>query len=1542
MSDKDSSLPSAEQMRAVLEHSPTAIIVSDIQDHRLIFANRLANKLFFSGKEEKEHYCYYLAGYQKECSFCQAEKMKQTELTVREVKHPVSGRTYRLSGKVIDWGGQPAHIEYIQDITEQKQEAQRADRLQKKLQEALLSIPCGLCVYQLDWPRIIPILQNARFCEDGGYDGVEQQSPDELVSILGVHPEDAGILREKLYHAYQQGGLLKDTCRLWDPQVKEYHWTSLDGVVKLQPDGKRLLYGVFTDISERVYLEKELTQANEKMQGIINAIPGGVAIYKVSEVFEAQYFSKGVPELSGFTEEEYREQIRLDAANMIYPDDAVMVVEKLQQAIRNHTVADLEFRRRHRNGNIVWVHVQAKQVGEADGFPLVQCVFHNISALKETQLELDHLINSIPGGIASYRVEGMRFVPTFYSKGVLALSGHTREEFDELVREDALNLVYERDRERVFAATRRALESDGELDISYRMRHRDGSLIWIHLRGRRIGPRSEAPRFYAVFTGISEEARLFQSIASEAADGIYVIDKENYDLLYVNEAEELFSVGKNDVGRKCYEALHNKNRPCEFCSLSAHESTSEEHELKIGDRTFAVQFRETDWGGIPAYIRFVRDVTKEAHILEEKNRLEQYFQTLVQNLPGGIAVVRHAKDGTMAPEYLSDGFAQMTGMTAKEAWELYCKDAMTGVYPEDQPYVREQISIHVQKGDRHWEMEYRLQNGSDGFLWVRTTFSMLQSANGESRVYTVFHDITKEREEKEKLRQQYNDLILQHYRKPGANALIVGHCNVTKGKILDAVDCTESGLLKRFSMEREDFFDQLSQFILDPKERQGFLQIFLREPALEAFSHGNLERQFSCFMQLPGEQTGRHVLAKMDLVATPDNSDVTGILTLADITEEVISNRILQQLSVVDKDFVADLDLIHDRYTVLYHDANTYCTPPPEGCHSQWMEHMCVSRVVPRDREQYRRGLEAESIMKRLRAGGAYTFSFSVLDDNGDIHTKNMTVSAIDLRLGRVCLSRADITDSIREQQGLLRVIADTFELAGFIDLGSRRFTMYTRESVLGNLPPYSIDCFEDAVESFLKQYGTKDNREEMHTQFTLERMTAQLEEQPAGYELLLPYQYESEERYKQITVLWGDASHKSICMVRVDVTEMLAAERQSKKRLEDALALAKEANRAKSDFLSSMSHDIRTPMNAIMGMTDLARAHMGDRERVKDCLDKISLSSRHLLSLINDVLDMSKIERSTIALNHTALSLKELKEQLEAMLQPQAAEAGLHLDIELQGVRHDCFYGDPLRINQVLINLVGNGLKFTPKGGIVRVILEETTPVERLDRVRYRFTVQDTGIGISAEFLAHIFEPFTRDSNAERIEGTGLGLSITKGLVDLMGGSISAESRIGEGTVFRVELEAEPAPEEVQAVPQQSDEETDEGLSGMRILVAEDNPINAEILCGLLELYGVCTVVRTDGAQAVSAFRDAGPGFFDAILMDIQMPRMNGYEATQAIRGTERADAETIPIIAMTANAFAEDVQAALDSGMNAHVAKPIDIGVLITTLRRIIGSKS
>lgn len=410
--------------------------------------------------------------------------------------------------------------------------------------------------------------------------------------------------------------------------------------------------------------------------------------------------------------------------------------------------------------------------------------------------------------------------------------------------------------------------------------------------------------------------------------------------------------------------------------------------------------------------------------------------------------------------------------------------------------------------------------------------------------------------------------------------------------------------------------------------------------------------------------------------------------------------------------------------------------------------------------------------------------------------------------------------------------------------------------------------------------------------------------------------------------------------MIHIQQKKVLDLERENNHKLAETLDMAREANRSKSTFLANMSHDIRTPMNAIIGITALIEHDVDNAAKVKEYAKKIEVSSQHLLGLINDVLDMSKIESGKTTLNFVDFSISEMLRRIEILFRPQTDAKNQTLLITKEHIHHEWLNGDSVRLMQVFNNLMSNAIKYTQEGGKIQFFAEECQTNSSV-YAKFRFIVKDNGIGMSEEFQDKIFDSFTREENSviNKIQGTGLGMAISKNLIQAMGGTIEVKSEKGKGSCFEVIVDFKIAENKEVYQPEQiEDEKQDETiLNGMCFLCAEDNELNAEILKELLDIEGAKCQICENGEKVVEAFEKSQPGEYDMILMDIQMPVMNGYEATKAIRNSKHPMAKTIPIIAMTANAFSEDIQQSFSAGMNAHVSKPVEMKVIGKAIQNI-----
>ena len=454
----------------------------------------------------------------------------------------------------------------------------------------------------------------------------------------------------------------------------------------------------------------------------------------------------------------------------------------------------------------------------------------------------------------------------------------------------------------------------------------------------------------------------------------------------------------------------------------------------------------------------------------------------------------------------------------------------------------------------------------------------------------------------------------------------------------------------------------------------------------------------------------------------------------------------------------------------------------------------------------------------------------------------------------------------------------------------------------------------------------------------TFERVEQELKKHPS-YSVEFDMYENGESRRKQLHFTYDGEDLDIILVTRMDINDIMKKEKEKQRQLEDALNLAEKANNAKSEFLTTISHEIRTPINVIMGMTQLAEEEKDNHEAVMGYIEEIRLSSRHLLNLVNNVLDMSKIESGEFSLHPQRYTFEELFKNVKTMFTQLCAQKNITFRTEEYGGQPDMLV-DKMRLNQVIFNLMNNAVQYTEVGGEVAFTFLNQVREEEMD---VKFLIQDNGAGMSKEFQEQMFKPFTQESNevVASSQGTGLGLSIAKGIIDKMGGELSVSSVLGKGTTFCVCITM-PIAKERRAKHYEMPAEPEFDFTGRTILVVEDHNLNQMIITKLLKKKGADVIVSANGKLGVDEFASREPGSIDAILMDIRMPVMDGLQASRIIRSLKREDARQVPIIAMTANAYDEDRQKSEAAGMNGHLAKPIDTKVLYETLEYHFGWQS
>jgi signal transduction histidine kinase/ActR/RegA family two-component response regulator/PAS domain-containing protein len=514
--------------------------------------------------------------------------------------------------------------------------------------------------------------------------------------------------------------------------------------------------------------------------------------------------------------------------------------------------------------------------------------------------------------------------------------------------------------------------------------------------------------------------------------------------------------------------------------------------------------------------------------------------------------------------------------------------------------------------------------------------------------------------------------------------------------------------------------------------------------------------------------------------------------------------------------------------------------------------------------------------------------------------------------------------------------VNDDYDLMGFVNMQDEKaIMMYGKNSYNPRHKEILEDDYDRSLMEFANNAVLEEEREKYLQKAKLKEVAKYLEHHDNLEFYFNIRNKDGEKRAKKVRYLKYKQDDNAVIFIQSDITQLIQEQKKAQKTLEEALERAKEANEAKTNFLSQMSHDIRTPMNGIIGMIQLARENDNPKD-TNDCLDKMKVSSNYLLSLINDILDLNKVESGKIILHPEVYSVKDFYQYLNSVIKPMCEQRELNLNINIEGILNGKSpYVDKLRVNQIFFNLVSNAVKFTPEGGTIGIHIWFKFIGE--NKISLHGSVSDTGIGMSEEFQKHMFETFTQEEQTilPQWRGSGLGLSIVKHMMDLMNGTIQVESTLGKGTTFTIHAEVPvvETPKE-EAILQMEAAGGFESLKGKHILLAEDHPLNQEIAMRILEKKGMRVMTADNGERAVELMETSGYGYFDLVLMDIRMPVMDGLTAAGKIRQLKRKDAKIIPIIAMTANAFDQDVQECIDAGMNEHLPKPVDPEKLYQTI--------
>ncbi len=1267
----------------------------------------------------------------------------------------------------------------------------------------------------------------------------------------------------------------------------------------------------------------------------------------------------------------------------------------------------------------------------------------------------------------------------YVNEGLCRMLGYTEEELMAKCRGRMTELVYPPDLPQALTDCERCFANSLTYSTEYRMQRKDGKFIWVWDTGSKSKNEEGKTVINSVIVDITERRHTNDTIRRQKAFFQSLYDTTlcalvQYDLngTFLNANAFTFDVigyteeqFRTETGGSLMSIVH----PCDVDTVREHierliaDRRPTVYNCRIIRRDGTVRWLcasaniINNMDGVPVIQAAYSDVT-------ELQRVERERDSTYDSIPGGVAKVLIGTQLSLLEA--NDNFFQMLG-TDRTAY----KGTLSAVAPADRGAIVTAF-MEAAETDAPVDIEYRCRRfDNERTIWIHLIARFVENAHGAKVYQCVFIDITKQKTAQIQLyreRDRYRiimensaDVIYEYDRKTDT---VVFYETIRRGD--------ENEIAKHVS---PNFSKKLyDQKIAHPEDAETVMRVF------SGVQGGSAEVRLRNL-----KLNGDYVWCLLQGQPVYENGALARVVgIIRDITE---NKRISQEKERLQRIF--DLELRRDYESICQINPSTgryvMCTPsnasyydiPTSGIFSEELAH-AISRIVcSEDRETCLKTMSIGNMLKTLEEEKEGTCYYRVLTPDGSLRWKcaRYTYFGDD---GSILLNVRDVHDiRIAQQQEENRfraILRETCEYIIETDVETKSYTLHL-PTLINRYPLADCPDYGSLIARYSERYVAPEDREAFLRAVSLPEALSRMRREGGSCSIKYTVNTNGSPAYKtwNMSLYRYDDNREYMLSYILDITK-LVLEQQEKEReaernrqiIKDALTAAEQASRAKSDFLSRMSHEIRTPMNAVIGMTTIAAASLDNRDKLTDCLGKIGLSSRYLLSLINDILDMSRIESGKVSIINEEFDFRSFVEGISSLIYPQAKNKNIVFDLNIEGVVDERYRGDPLRLNQVLINILSNALKFTPEWRSVHLSIRETRRVR--DRAYLQFIVRDTGIGMETGLLERIFEPFEQGgaSISHSYGGSGLGLAISSNLISLMNGHISVSSTPGVGSEFVVELPLLTVPdntpkqdvslEDIRVLvvdddlvtcehttlilnrigvdaeyvtsgkaavtrvksalqrhtcynialvdwkmPDMDGVETarsirrivgpdtlviimsaydwteiearareagvdffiskpifqsvvqdvllkatrrrqsadtlpvqKEDFAGRRILLVEDNEINMEIARTLLEFRNASVDGACNGQQAVEMFRSSPQNHYDAVLMDVRMPVMDGIAATQAIRGLNRADAATVPILAMTANAFAEDIEQSRKAGMNEHLAKPIEPETLYARL--------
>lgn len=1145
--------------------------------------------------------------------------------------------------------------------------------------------------------------------------------------------------------------------------------------------------------------------------------------------------------------------------------------------------------------------------------------------------EIRKFIDMAPGNYIVHYVDGRKLKALHYSSTLPEIFGMSKDTFANIIAEDLLNSILSSERDYVFSTVYDQPVGTDNIESEFRANIKN-KILWVHTISRVIGTYKDKPLILSDCISSSNEARFSNGVMDNSDSRIYIADRASFELLYISATalEHLETYHEKPTGpQKCYEVLHGYNEPCKWCHIlnnGASRPNGTEKYYADTDQWTRTRAVHLPWCGHDAEVIFIDDITATKKIQLAILENQQAMNSLIKSAPGGFIVCSADNDHDIS--FTSENTLSMLGYTPDQFNTKFHNRFSNMIYYEDRQAILDDITAQTRKHN-YCTNEFRIERSDGSLMWVHCESHSTTDVDGSRNLFIVIVDVTSTINHSSEMSAHTAELEQIVHNIPAG--IIVFRKSGNKITVETANDYI--GVIVRDDTRaiKNTTYEGLEKYI-HPGD-----VLAVRKEIDRLFSD---EHRASFSFRSPDHSSKEYFWLNMAAysVTQPDGTQMAYAI-ITDASEQKEKERLYNQTisdyfrSSPDALCTYRLNLTRNKFIggqsqAVFNDSLMEATSVAD-----FYDRFIDGLILDADVSSFQTILSTDHMITMFKDGkSSHSLEFHY-SDGQDLRWASFYLNLLQNPTTRdieALIFIKDINESVKMRKVMNYVSKAECVFVAVIDVNKGTRSFYSdKYGAADTVYPTEPMEYHQSIVAF-QQDGHDKDLDLLFEDIALPRVIEQLSKVDVYTVPFVKVSFSGEEFHEQLNFSYLDDTKNEIIETSTDVTETFRQQRQQLDELNKALEAAAKANASKSDFLSRVSHDIRTPMNVISGMTKFALEDINDKDKLTNDLEKIKIANTFLLSLISDILDLSKIESGRVTIKPQIYTYEDFIANVRGMIVPLCEDKDLKLTLHDQHGPFQAVMIDKVRMNQIVLNILSNAVKYTPEGGSIDFYAG--TEIEDDGQALVYFTVADTGIGMSKEFQAEMFEPFTQNSDnytdvMSEEQGTGLGLAIVDKLTELMNGTISVESELGKGTSITVTLHAEAVKSDIHT----ASTDTDNAITcisghGKCLLLVEDNYLNAEIARRLLieKDYEVVTV--NNGKEALNAFNESAENKFAAILMDLRMPVMDGMEATKEIRALPRADAETVPIIAMTANAYHEDIVKCLKVGMNAHVSKPIE----------------